>query len=547
MITHAGSPGQPRSDIEARITALDVTITEIQATLSALQLERSGLVSELEQLQVSPVSAPIQTLPPEVLSEIFQYFRPCHSSLRIESGPKETTHIPWFLGLVCQSWRQVAMGLPELWSVLDIYDAPKRTMDPWDDMGYDQPVGDKLIYLYENFEDELQRPPQEPTTEDDEGFDLESQVDFVKTCLQRSKTHGLSLRLRGINTASKFTLELLLQYSRHWVELILFTVSAAAFSQIRGRHFPRLRRLIFDKRRWGDTSDLSSLGSFLHAPATPRLTEMSLTGLTMSLADLVPIRFSDLEKYSEVNCHIHPAYRTTIFQQLVNLVSLSIRTESPFMWTEHIFFPNLRYASFAFNQQNEYETMNTPLTFEMPNLEDFSLDALRMYSLGSCVPQSSRRLRKLSVSLISVKVCQGDSEQVFALFPRLEDLSLWGSNYLMDSTLESLTPSPQRPYLLPRLETLRLSSTAFAHGQCKWTTLLEMVVGRFGPLATTAALSRLRSLEYVYDPKGYDNEVGKGLQTLQRQRGWDIRVRTGANEAYWTESGIQWLPHRVVS
>ncbi|KAF7299158.1 hypothetical protein MIND_00864400 [Mycena indigotica] len=549
----ASSPTRLRRDIEAQIMALDVSIKEIQLKLSDLQLQRAALVSEVDQLAID-FSTPIHLLPPEIIGEIFQYFQPYFSSsLLTDAESKQTARIPWFLGSVCHSWRQVAMSLPALWSVLNINDTPRYVDSPvW--TGHEDGVARHtpqhwLTYLpSDDFEVELQQSPRDTTQEDFEGFYTENRLEIVKACLERSGTHGLSLRLRNMNVfASKFILDLLLQHARRWEQIFLVDPPLAVCLQIRNRRrlFPRLRHLTVEGPQWWSeqtTSILSALDSLLPGSASPlaRVTEIKLFNIVLKEGS-VPIQWSGIKKYSEVACYIDPSYRTIIFQQLVNLVSLSIQTISDFMWTEHILFPNLRYASFAYKQHGEF-AVEGPILFEMPNLEDFSISAWRMRSLSDCVPRRSSHLRRLSVLLMCVDVCQGDTEQVFALFPELEDVSLWGSNYLTDSTLESLTPSPRRPYLLPRLETLCLSSTAFAHGECKWTTLLDMIHGRFGPLATTAALSRLRSLEYVYDPAGYDDEVGKALRTLQRQQGWDIRVRTNHHRILWTELGIQWLP-----
>ncbi|KAF7299151.1 hypothetical protein MIND_00863700 [Mycena indigotica] len=407
----AGASAHLKRDIEARIAALDVTITETQSTLSALQLQRVALVSELDQLRGS--WAPIHTLPPEVLGEIFQYFQPYFSaSLLIDTEPAQTAHIPWFLGLICRSWRQVAINLRGLWSVLCIDDLPRR-MTNGGYYHYD------LAYLpNDDLEVELQRLPQDAvlTEEDVEGFDIEWKVERVKTCLERARTHGLSLRLHTIQTvASDLILQLLLQRSRHWEQVILVETCPAICYQIEssGQHFPRLRYLTFENQ-WHSTELYSPImDSFLHAQASPRLTELRLANLHIPLEKgVVPIRWSALKKYSEVSCLVSPSYRTVVLQQLVNLVSLSVKTTSTFMWTEHILFPNLRHASFALERCSGYRAVKGPFTLEMPNLEDFSILAMCLGTLSGCLPRSSPHLRKLSVSLMSVDSHQGAAEEV---------------------------------------------------------------------------------------------------------------------------------------
>lgn len=72
----------------------------------------------------SPTLSPIQSLPPEVLASVFQIVvgvRPCGIKAGDSSGTNASlTKYPDLLSQVCSRWRRVAIGLPKLWSHIDI-------------------------------------------------------------------------------------------------------------------------------------------------------------------------------------------------------------------------------------------------------------------------------------------------------------------------------------------------------------------------------------------------------------------------------------------
>lgn len=72
----------------------------------------------------SPAIVSIQSLPTEVFIRIFHHVvgaRPCHIDVRDHSGANTSLpRYPDFLSHVCSRWRQIIMGMPSLWTHIDI-------------------------------------------------------------------------------------------------------------------------------------------------------------------------------------------------------------------------------------------------------------------------------------------------------------------------------------------------------------------------------------------------------------------------------------------
>ncbi|KAJ7058057.1 von Willebrand factor type A domain-containing protein [Mycena amicta] len=513
------------------ISELDGVIGNLHSALLTLQSRHATLVSELLQLQTA--LAPIRRLPPEILAEIFLYFQPYMPPIADErwSGIEP----PWMLGLVCRSWREIALGLGRLWSVLDVGNFNGRSRHE-----------DLLMRLsmHEYDDAEFRTTSQQEALEELEGFEIECALETLQACLIRSKNHGLSIRLWTTeSTLGMLLLELLLNYADRWEEVILLGPSDATCLRIEQQDLPRLRKLALVYNGRGDNFydpwGTPPLGHLALSAKAPQLTKLTLKRVHVSDRTRLPVPWSDLQQYCELRCGFAPSYRLAVYSQLKQLVTMHIGSTLPMgdVWGMHVVFPNLRVASFRFHELATLAAM-VPIAFEMPALEEYNVEGQNINRFSVCIPRGSSLLRKLSVHFAHAGLNPGDTEDMLECFPALTEVSLWGPNYFTEECLERLTPSIDREPLLPQLQILRLSSTSFVHGYCKWTTFLSMLCARFVP--PTPAVRHLHTLEFLYDIHGSDENVESGLVNLRRQRGWNIQVKTERVNPVWTDFTVEW-------
>ncbi|KAJ7607875.1 hypothetical protein FB45DRAFT_1130546 [Roridomyces roridus] len=103
------------SDIDQRISALDLEISGLQSRLGELQEARSALIRSREQYKV--ILSPLRRLPTETLGEIFVQTIPSMRDLDKWNG-FGMNQSPWVLTHVCSRWREIAISLPSLWSLI---------------------------------------------------------------------------------------------------------------------------------------------------------------------------------------------------------------------------------------------------------------------------------------------------------------------------------------------------------------------------------------------------------------------------------------------
>lgn len=108
---------------EKNIFDLEMRICQLVPILEELFLQRSNLLARIaaQKSAFEKVSSPIRRIPPEILAEIFLHYRPnlgtCIYPLSYRESPLPLTH-------VCYAWRQVALGLPMLWTDISFRDNP---------------------------------------------------------------------------------------------------------------------------------------------------------------------------------------------------------------------------------------------------------------------------------------------------------------------------------------------------------------------------------------------------------------------------------------
>ncbi|KAJ7684225.1 hypothetical protein DFH06DRAFT_1155060 [Mycena polygramma] len=178
----------------------DKEITRLRAVLSAVEAERTTLLTEHAALQAHYddcqgliLRSPARRLPVEILLAIF---RMCSKSfaptvaLWADRQKHCHAHAPLFaVGQVCARWHDIVMGTPSLWSTIDF---PERV---WEDL----------------------RP--------------EKMLILLKTVIERAAKSALHVVLPPRGAASSKVVDLLVKHSQRW--------ETAAFT---GR-FPGLERL----------------------------------------------------------------------------------------------------------------------------------------------------------------------------------------------------------------------------------------------------------------------------------------------------------------
>ncbi|KAJ7623945.1 hypothetical protein DFH06DRAFT_1340268 [Mycena polygramma] len=97
----------------ARVSELQIQIVELEHALSQLRIEQSQA-----QERINSYKYPILTLPNEITSEIFMHFVPAYPDFPQLVGLLS----PTLLTQICQSWRDIALTTPKLWSVISSFD-----------------------------------------------------------------------------------------------------------------------------------------------------------------------------------------------------------------------------------------------------------------------------------------------------------------------------------------------------------------------------------------------------------------------------------------
>ncbi|KAJ7629788.1 hypothetical protein DFH06DRAFT_1480331 [Mycena polygramma] len=100
----------------ARVSEIQIQIVELEHTLFQLRIEQLKAQERLNSYKY-----PVLTLPSELISEIFLHVLPPYPYFLQLTGPFSPTP----LTQICQKWRDIALGTPELWSAISSFDNNK--------------------------------------------------------------------------------------------------------------------------------------------------------------------------------------------------------------------------------------------------------------------------------------------------------------------------------------------------------------------------------------------------------------------------------------
>ncbi|KAJ7119864.1 hypothetical protein C8R44DRAFT_555443, partial [Mycena epipterygia] len=94
------------SNADDRLSVLNKRLLALTSAMDFLVQERNTLLSDVRSH--TAILSPLRNLPSEILCRIFLLAIP---SLRRLELPRA----PWFLGHICQRWRDISVALPTLW------------------------------------------------------------------------------------------------------------------------------------------------------------------------------------------------------------------------------------------------------------------------------------------------------------------------------------------------------------------------------------------------------------------------------------------------
>lgn len=371
----------------------------------------------------------LQSLPPDVLREIFERYIDGHRQDQSRFLMRSSKDAPWFLGHVCQLWRETAISTPRLWNHLPPF---KFTAE------------NEVLRTHPMFEELVKRSGTQL---------LRIQFDF---------TYYKGDVSMGIISALRF----LIATSERWEELTIRGLNLwhmhNNFNSI-GNRIPNLRRVqllsfcdIFDFMEENDLEE--HLDIFADAPV---LSEILFRNLSSSFWRSFPIvPWKQLVKYQNMNGGRGWFYQ--VLKRAENLETLmaaecNFREDSiePF---EH---PRLHHL--------QAHVDNTPISF-LSSLEELKLPALSTLVTTFDPQTSSPELHAAPVlmSLIIRSQCnlktlvlsQGplhDFEvlELLAVTPNLETLEL-GDCANLNNALSRLEFKQTEPTLLPSLRALTL-------------------------------------------------------------------------------------------
>ncbi|KAJ6482912.1 hypothetical protein C8R47DRAFT_1321872 [Mycena vitilis] len=515
-------------DNETVLSTLEDEISRLECTLQALRNKHADVAAEIARY--NNILSPIRRLPTEIVGEIFLYFTP-YLHRDTEMNLNTQVKLPWILGLICRLWRTISLSLGRLWCVLDLgplprraYRAPQLVLGPDDD----EAEFTELPPLAQ-ISDTLGR--NHGNKDLDEGYEIQTALNFIESCLQRSGRQPLFLRLWTDDFASLTLLDALSKSSAHWQELVLVEPSRALIDRV-STTVGDLQGL----RKFSLSCKYRREFSFQpQAQSLRNITQLALVAVSIPLGSYTHIPWSQLTQYTEIDClwgnggDESARKRLASYRELTNLVVFCLETPELGSTDVPVLLPRLRVALFC--------SSGTVIeSFDMPALEELSMDSngSRLY-----IPTSSLCLKILRVrmhrswSSSYPLMVAGDLERVLGLFADLTELSIDVPYGISDADISRLIPHNGQLPLAPKLHTIRISNWSFIDNSCKWTTLVDMLHARFRP--TVQGVSRLRAFDFSTDLSAHDEHVVAGLRALRARYHWGIRAGYECQPPAWDE------------
>ncbi|KAL0060509.1 hypothetical protein AAF712_012699 [Marasmius tenuissimus] len=508
------------SHIEMDIKCLEAEIGKLKMTLHSLESHRYRLNRSIE-LGKSLMS-PVRRLPSELLGHIFSLI--CADGSTLSSAPLKEGELPQnpaLLSMICTSWREVALSLPEIWSKVS-----------FEHFGRNCPIGKAgLLLMAELF---VNRASTYPLTLSfscwAERLQFPKDVDLVLETLCRCSGQWDTVYFDGCTS-----------FYEHY-----------AVRQVKGK-LGSLRRLSVSP-----TTSLSDVEFIFEAP----LPNLRMLDLVIDEMDKSILDGAHLEQLTELKLQIHPGERSPveIASMCPNLRSFSFEYDIVLDIFETKDFglhitSNLESLTVAMNPETGLRTAWAPF-FDQTTLPTLSsLTIVSEYTsfpqiemsdtepLLECIARSGCPITYLSLK--SRTLSNEQTHRLLRLIPGLETLRVWEENLvsfelphreLKERTKEFLSLlvidrnsiNPDKTSSGPLLPRLKHLSVAFPSPDRGIDVLYEVARSR-SIEDRKMGVDSLQSveIEYRWDPPKGQGELPEHMQLEDlKERGLDISIRT---------------------
>nr|GAT59098.1 predicted protein [Mycena chlorophos] len=556
---------QQRLIVEHQIQYLDFEIDKQEMDFFYFESTYRDLLAE--RAQVQRILSPMRRVPAELLAEIFLYFAPSfppESELYANRSPSRSDEIrrpaiPWFLAHVCRSWRATALSLGCLWAIVHV----DLSLDDRD-YPEDQPIWKpkpfgSLIFAEEELDLDVPYviPGPEPDEHEDDNARVEAALGKAEACFRLARNVPVGVYLNVGTIAELRFLDLFLSYSSNIGEMILShiaTVDALRVLMNTEETFPRLRRLALSVQVDEETGQMQFIFPWARAP---NLTDLSVASASVHTVALGDIPLAQFTRFRQIDSEIDHS----VYHSFANLVELVVHTSWPS--TLHpskfgtIVLPRLRAAAFSLTTYTSGPHTPSSRRFRMPGLEVFSLTTEYLDSIADGIPFEATGLKVLRIAASSIKRDARDGVSLIMHgFSELQELSILVPDAFSETALLDLTraggENADADVLprLPKLRTLRLSSTSLGRARCRWSVFINMLQTRFEPPPELRArgLMPLRVLEFPTAQDHFakfgapvDKHVVAALRALAERNNYkcDIRADDACRVPKWDDLEIR--------
>ncbi|KAJ7139223.1 hypothetical protein C8R44DRAFT_302041 [Mycena epipterygia] len=434
--TTISSPASTASRLRTRVTEIDEETEALESRLRLLAAERHRVLQDL-----SSITYPVLTLPPEITAQIFTHY--LHKPHIGRTRPLHQGRGPLILASICRDWRHICLSIRSVWASLQVY--PEQ-------------------YSNGNVEDLLS---------------------LLRCWLSRAGSHPLDLHVFRSSSGSIswkiFTL--LSNYSSQWRSLGVTLQRPFSFpnEKIQAR-IPCLEKLAITIIKEGGDVPLMMTVWFSVAP---RLREVILSGASLQWISLPWIQLTHLDFRSEsTSACVEILKQTPMLEALV--VSL------PYIGIEHppsppLILPHLHTLDFEHDRDGAL-------------LSCLTLPALKTLVLSCFRYEFSPRLRDLGVrsawSLRSIILNQiDDRTSTFCLrcIPSLEEVKISFSASWSEARMEALVDLLAHDNdFLPALRALAIIGCVITDSP---SALVEMLASRWK--GDRSGIARLQSFHVV--------------------------------------------------
>ncbi|KAJ6466314.1 hypothetical protein C8R45DRAFT_1021265 [Mycena sanguinolenta] len=445
--------GSSTSQIKQLIAQSDSKIILLQNEIAALESRIAALVAlrDLERASrdaLRSLTAPIRTLPVELLAEIFLL-----SIREPESGYIHSKHLhirdAFCVSHVCRQWRQIANSTPRLWT------GPIR-------VDFHQGPG-------------------------------ENYVDGLETWFARSAPPTVPISITGLEYGTQFTesgsrvTEALLCIAARWRSLrfVSYTVPSWFVQRLLGRRLDSLEELVLWNMNQDSHFDRTTILSFATAPRLRTATLSSTCGIPMPWAQLTDITIGD---------RMSPGTFRHIFSQCINVVKIFVRVIGSSVLSQVrpdvLALNQLRILSVAWARDPDhgmqfFDCVSAPvldelrLRFEEGDIEWGTFTAFQL---------RSPNITKLKIKGDGLPVPSHALITAFRHAPFLTHFYIdQCPNSIDDHFCQVLCYTENAEPLVPRLHSLAISET---NGNLSQAGLANMIVSRWWTDAELASRSR---------------------------------------------------------